>query len=202
MYLGGNGMKLIRIIILLLYIPGVADARGDDPLDVIRGTTEQIMVRFTEEPEIAADPGQLRMLVNESIVPNVDFTLLSRLTLGKHWRRASTAQRQRFTDEYRRLLIRTYSNSLTNYNGQAIEHRLLTTTAEGKSATVRTLVQQPGGSPLTVDYSVFNTPAGWKIYDVTIEGISLAITHRSSFGREISSRGMDGFIEHLAARNQ
>ncbi|MGB5339777.1 MAG: ABC transporter substrate-binding protein [Gammaproteobacteria bacterium] len=125
-------MKLIRIIILLLYIPGVADARGDDPLDVIRGTTELIMVRFTEEPEIAADPGQLRMLVNESIVPNVDFTLLSRLTLGKHWRRASTAQRQRFTDEYRRLLIRTYSNSLTNYNGQAIEHRLLTTTAEVK----------------------------------------------------------------------
>lgn len=195
-------MYLNRILILLLLIPGVACALGEEPVEVIRGTTELIMVRFMETPEITQNPEQLRSLVNESIVPSVDFVLLSRLTLGKYWRTASTAQRQRFTTEYQQLLIRTYMNSLASYNGEAIEYRLLTVSDDGKSATVRTLVQQPGESPLTVDYSVFNTPAGWKIYDVTIEGISLAITHRSSFGREIRARGMDGFIEYLAARNQ
>ena len=195
-------MKLYRAILLLLFFPVVAQATIEAPLELIRTTTEYVLAKLEMDPEIRTNPESLFVLVEESIAPNIDFTQLSRLAIGKHWRVASTDQQQRFTLEFRQLLIRTYSTTLAEYSGQGITYRGLNTKTGGKRAAIRVTVEQPGGPPIDIDYSLYQATTGWKIYDMKVEGISLVVSYRSSFSREIRANGMDGLIEHLAALNK
>jgi phospholipid transport system substrate-binding protein len=107
-----------------------------------------------------------------------------------------------FTDGFRQLLIKTYTASLAEYTGQTIEYKLLNVKAGGRRATVRTLLQQSAGAPVVVDYRLHFTGDHWKIYDVSIEGVSMAVNYRSSFSHEINNHGLDGLIQQLASRNQ
>jgi len=195
-------MKLYRAILLLLFFPVVAQATIEAPLELIRTTTEYVLAKLEMDPEIRTNPESLFVLVEESIAPNIDFTQLSRLAIGKHWRVASTDQQQRFTLEFRQLLIRTYSTTLAEYSGLGITYRGLNTKTGGKRAAIRVTVEQPGGPPIDIDYSLYQATTGWKIYDMKVEGISLVVSYRSSFSREIRANGMDGLIEHLAALNK
>ena len=188
------------LILFLLPMPGIAVSK--DPVDMIRATTERVLVRLEQAPETKLNPDKLRTLVEENILPSIDFMRLSRLTLGKHWRTATNLQRERFSNEFRRLLIRTYSVALAEYAGQKVDYMPLKMTPDGRRSAVRTKLQQSGGAPVTVDYSLYKTSTSWKIYDVTIEGVSLAVNYRSSFGQEIRIHGLDGLIQQLAARNQ
>lgn len=195
-------MKPYTLALIIILLPTTALAISEEPVELIRMTTEQVLGKLAQAPQIKSEPEQLKHLVEESIVPSIDFVRLSRLTLGKHWRTASTEQRNRFTSEFKLLLMRTYSTSLTEYSGQDIEYIPLKETPDGKRSTVRTKLHQPSGSPVTVDYSLYKSGNGWKIYDVSIEGISLVVNYRSSFGQVIRSNGLDSLIQHLAIRNQ
>ena len=195
-------MRPHTLVLIILLLPTPAVAVSQEPLELIRSTTELVLNRLAQAPEIKSQPDRLKTLVEESIVPSIDFVRLSRLTLGKHWRTATPEQRNRFTREFKQLLIRTYSTSLTAYSGQEIEYIPLKETADGKRSAVRTKLHQPDGLPLTVDYRLYKAPQGWKIYDVSIEGVSLAVNYRSSFGQEIRTQGLDELIRHIASRNQ
>ena len=195
-------MKQYTLILILFLLPTATFGVSEEPLELIRTQTEQVLGQLAQAPQIQSQPDALKRLVEESIVPSIDFRRLSRLTLGKYWRAASTEQRNRFTSEFKQLLIRTYTTSLKAYSGQQIEYIPLKEASDGKRSTVRTKLHQPNGPPVTVDYSLYKTPTGWKIYDVTIEGISLAVNYRSSFGQEIRTQGLDTLIQHLASRNQ
>lgn len=195
-------MKPYTLALILFLLPTVTNAVSEEPVELIRTTTKRILGKLAQAPEIKSEPDRLKRLVEENIVPSIDFVRLSRLTLGKHWRTASTDQRNRFSDEFKQLLMRTYSTSLTEYSGQEIEYIPLKGAIDGKRSAVRTKLHQSDGSPVTVDYSLYKTGADWKIYDVTIEGVSLVVNYRSSFGQEIRTHGLDSLIQHLATRNQ
>lgn len=195
-------MKLYTMVLILFLLPSTTLAVSEEPVELIRTTTERILDKLAQAPELKSEPDTLKRLVEESIVPSIDFVRLSRLTLGKHWRTATTEQRKRFTSEFKQLLKRTYSTALTEYSGQVIEYIPLRETLDGKRSAVRTKFHQSSGSPVTVDYSLYKSNDGWKIYDVTIEGVSLAVNYRSSFGQEIRTHGLDSLIQHLATRNQ
>jgi phospholipid transport system substrate-binding protein len=188
--------------LILCLLPTPTLAISEDPIELIRVTTERVLDQLIQTPEIKSDPDKLKILIEEYVLPSIDFMRLSRLTLGKHWGTATATQRQRFTDEFKQLLIRTYSTPLTEYNGQDIEYLHLKTTPDGKRSGVRTRLRQSGGAQITVDYSLYQTRDGWKIYDVTIEGVSLVVNYRSSFSQEIRTHGLDGLIQHLAVRNR
>jgi len=126
---------------------------------------------------------------------------LSRLTLGKNWRHATPQQRALFVQEYGRLLVKVYSTALAGYTNQEVEYLSAKVTADQRRATVRTRIVERGQVPLAVDYSLRKVKNIWKIYDVKIEGISLAINYRASFAEEISAHGFDGMIERLVMRN-
>jgi phospholipid transport system substrate-binding protein len=179
-----------------------ANEAAATPTDLIRTTTENVLVRLDKAPEINTNPDRLRALVEENIVPHIDFMQLSRLATGKHWRSASDAQKERFTDEFRQLLIRTYSTSLAKYSDQGITYRELNTAKGDKRAVVRATLEQPGGHYITMDYSLYKSEPSWKIYDMKVEGISLVLNYRSTFNREINANGMDGLIRHLALLNR
>ncbi len=195
-------MKLYTLVLILFLLPTATLAVSEEPLELVRTTTERVLVQLKQAPEIRSESDRLKRLVEESIVPSIDFVRLSRLTLGKHWRSASSEQRNRFTSEFKQLLMRTYSTSLAEYSGQEIEYISLKAAVNGKRSAVRTKLHQSGGPPVIVDYSLYKTNGGWKIYDVTIEGVSLAVNYRSSFGQKIRTHGLDSLIQHLATRNQ
>ena len=194
-------MKIQALLFVGFLLPASTLAMSENPLELVRTTTESVLSELARIPDIKTDPDQLQRLVETNVSPKIDFARLSRLALGKHWRTASPQQRQRFTAGFRKLLIKTYSTSLAEYSGQAIEYRLLNTGAEGRRATVRTLLKRVSEPPVVVDYRLYQNADMWKIYDVSIEGISLAVNYRSSFDEAINNHGLDKLIRQLAERD-
>ena len=193
-------MRLSRFVFILSLLPAGTLAMNNDPVDFIRMTTERVLSELDQSADIKSSPDKLRTLVETSVSPNIDFKRLSSVILGKHWKTASAGQRAQFTEGFKQLLLTTYTTSLAEYTGQKIEYRLLKMAAGGRRATVRTKLTQSAGTPVIVDYRLHHKDDHWKIYDVSIEGISLAVNYRSSFSQQINSHGLDGLIQQLAER--
>jgi phospholipid transport system substrate-binding protein len=191
----------ILAVLLMLCLPAAHTATVEEPLNLIRGVTEDLLLALEQTPRLRTNPDGLEQLVEDIVLPHFDLPALSQLTLGKYWRQATPEQRERFTSEFSRLLIRTYSSSLTQHKSAEVEHQLLGMPEDKRSATVRTRVAQPGASAILIDYSLRRVDSGWKIYDVTIEGISMAVNYRATFSDQIRRGGLDALIETLAARN-
>lgn len=196
-----SARAISRYVPALLLFPVLVLAGGQQPVDVIRNATDNVLTELHAAPGIRKDPVKLHGVIQEYIVPHVDFVTMSRLVLGKHWRQASQEQRAVFVREFGALLIKTYSTSLAEYASQQVEYLSSDLSADGRRSTVRTRVVEQGRAPLAVDYSLRQVDTTWKIYDLSIEGVSLAINYRTSFAQQIRDHGIDGLIERLTARN-
>jgi phospholipid transport system substrate-binding protein len=141
-------------------------------------------------------------LVEEKILPLFDFERMTSLAVARSWRLASPEQQGALISEFRTLLVRTYSGSLASYRNQAIEYRLLPGSTSEAEALVRSSIRRPGAETVTIDYDMAYTPAGWKVYDVTIAGVSLVINYRESFAAAVRELGIDGLIKALADKNR
>ena len=192
---------LSRYVLVLLLFPVLVQAGERQPVDVVRGATDEVLTELDAAPEIREDPVKLTSLIQDHIAPHVDLVALSRLTLGKHWRQATEEQRAVFAREFGTLLIKTYSTALAEYANQEIEYLSSEVSDDKRRTTVRTRIVEAGRAPLAVDYSLRQVESTWKIYDLTIEGVSLAINYRTSFAQEIRNHGIDGLIERLTVRN-
>lgn len=190
-----------RYALVLLIWPVIVLAGEQQPAEVIRSATDRVLAELEAAPGIRSDPAKLNRVVQEHIVPHVDFVTMSRLTLGKNWRQATPEQRSVFAREFGTLLIKTYSTALAEYTNQEVEILSSRVSADGRRGTVRTRVVEQGRAPLAIDYSLIHADNSWKIYDVRIEGVSLAINYRSTFAMEIRDHGIDGLIKHLVERN-
>jgi phospholipid transport system substrate-binding protein len=122
--------------------------------------------------------------------------------MGPSWRKATADQKTRLTDQFRTLLVRTYSVALTKYRDQTIEYRPSRAHPGDTDVTVRSLIRQPGAEAITIDYSMEKTPQTWKVYDITVAGISLVTTYRDAFAEEVRNVGVDGLIQKLAEKNR
>ncbi len=172
------------------------------PDELIRKNTTEILDALkADKGLIAADVAKVEKLANEKIVPYFNFPHMTQLAVGKAWREATDAQKTTITNEFRRLLLRTYSSALTQYRNETIDVRPLKLAAADTEVVVKTVVNQPGGQPLPIDYSLEKLADGWKVYDVLIEGVSLVTNYRSSFSTEIKNGGLDGLAKSLADRN-
>lgn len=178
----------------------VADNLGPETL--VRQTSDRMLtVLKAEHAVITAEPERLYGLVDDIVLPHFDFVRMARWVLGKHWRKATPAQQQRFVDEFRTLLVRTYGTALLDYTNLTIRYLPLRMAKGSEDVTVRTEVVKPGGQPIPISYSMFRREDGWKVYDVTIDGISLVSNYRAEFSALIGSAGMDGLIQRLVERN-
>jgi phospholipid transport system substrate-binding protein len=190
----------LLILVLLCPVPGLA--AGQQPVDVIRSATTKVLAELEETPQIRSDPLRLNAVIERHILPHVDLLALSRLTLGKNWRAATREQRSSFAREFGVLLIKTYSTALASFTSQEIEYLSSSVSAQKRRAIVRTRIVEDGLAPLAVDYSLRLVDGAWRVYDVKIEGVSLAINYRSSFAQEIRDHGIEGLIERLGVRNR
>lgn len=172
------------------------------PLEVVQQTSSQVIERVKRDKEqLRADPMRLSALVDELVFPHFDFERMGRFVLGKNWNGASEDQRSRFVQEFRGLLTRTYATALLEYSDRAINYLPATAEPDGRQATVRSEIEQPGAQPVPLSYRMHLTDDGWKVYDVSVEGVSLISTYRSSFAQEVRQGGIQGLIDSLAARN-
>jgi phospholipid transport system substrate-binding protein len=141
-------------------------------------------------------------LVEKKILPLFDFERMTSMAVARSWRGASPEQRRALVTEFRTLLVRTYSLSLSSYRNQEIEYKPLRAAAGDTEVLVMSSVRQPGAQAVTIDYSMEDTPAGWKVFDVKVAGVSLVITYRETFAAAVRDGGIDGLIETLAAKNR
>lgn len=193
------------VAVILLWVAQVPQVVAEDavPEQLVRSTTDQMLALFVENRQmIERDPRSLYGLVDDIVLPHFDFQRMSQWVLGKYWRSASAEQREKFLQEFRNLLVRTYSSLLFDYTSQTIEYLPSRITHNGERATVRTVVNDTDGAKIPIVYSMYLKNNNWQVYDVAIEGISLVSNYRSTFASEIRSSGLDKLIERLTQRNQ
>jgi phospholipid transport system substrate-binding protein len=188
---------------------GNAVAAQEDAQNLIIERSNQLVTALKEQrTAIKADKQIAFRLVEEIVLPHVDFTRVARLVLGKYWRSASTEQRERFTNEFRDFLVRIYVTAMVEFSDQIVSHAdnvkyLPFRNSDPEDVSVRMLINLPDRPPLQVNYSLYHDGSAntWKIYDLAVEGVSLATTYRSSFATQIRREGIDGLINKLAERN-
>lgn len=193
------------VAVILLWVAQVPQVVAEDavPEQLVRSTTDQMLALFVENRQmIERDPRSLYGLVDDIVLPHFDFQRMSQWVLGKYWRSASAEQREKFLQEFRNLLVRTYSSLLFDYTSQTIEYLPSRITHNGERATVRTVINGTDGAKIPIVYSMYLKNNNWQVYDVAIEGISLVSNYRSTFASEIRSSGLDKLIERLTQRNQ
>lgn len=180
----------------------VAVAETPDPETLVRETSDRMLTVLKEQHDvIKAEPQRLYELVDDIVLPHFDFERMSRWVLGKHWKRATPEQQQRFVNEFRTLLVRTYGTALLDYTDLKINYLPLRMAEGSEDVTVRTEVMKPGRQPIPINYSMFRRADGWKVYDVTIDGISLVSNYRTDFSNQINTDGIDALIRRLVERN-
>ena len=196
---------IVKILCLagLALLANVAMANIDmAPDELVKQTADDVLTIVKNDKDIQAGNQQkLFAVVEEKILPNFDFDRVCRMVLGKNWKSASPEQQALFQKEFRSLLLRTYATALGKYRDQVIEYRPMQTDASEKNVTVKTQIIQKGGQPIAVDYSLVKGPAGWKVYDITIESVSLVTNYRSQFSSEIRQHGLDSLNKKLADKN-
>ena len=148
------------------------------------------------------DISRVISLVDTKIMPNVDFTRMTASAVGRNWRQATPEQQKRLQDEFKTLLIRTYSGALAQVKDQNINVKPLRGAAPTDTELVVRTEVLGSGDPIQLDYRMEKTATGWKIYDLNVLGVWLVETYRTQFAEEINAKGVDGLIASLAQRNK
>jgi phospholipid transport system substrate-binding protein len=195
-------MKRLFLLGLFFFLtPGLAQELG--PEELVKKITSDVMTAIKTDKQLAAGDKQKALkLAEEKILPHIDFEEAARLAVGRAWRDATPEQRKKLVEEFRSMLVRTYSNALQGYEGQEMKVLPSRVKPGETEATVRNQFTRAGGKPVPIDYQMRKTDGGWKIYDITVEGISLVLTYRSEFDQVVKQEGIDGLIKRLASKNE
>jgi phospholipid transport system substrate-binding protein len=196
---------LLRIIALCISgSVATAAAQGLAPEELVQKVTEEVMTAIKSDKQLAAGDKQKAMKVaEEKVLPYIDFEEATRLAVGRAWSQATPEQKKKLVSEFRNMLVRTYSNAIEAYQGQTLK---VMPSRGGKEdakdeATVRTQFTRAGGKPLPIEFQMRKTGETWKVYDISVEGISLVLTYRSEFDAVVKQDGVDGLIKRLAEKN-
>jgi phospholipid transport system substrate-binding protein len=173
------------------------------PNDLVQQVTEEVLEVIRKDREIQnGSTSKVIDLVDQKVLPHFNFLRMTALAVGKDWRRATPQQQQQLATEFKTLLVRTYANALTGYRNQKVIYKPFRMKPEETDVLVRTEVQQPGSKPVQLDYSLELRDGSWKVYDVTVAGISLVTNYRDQFSQEVRAGGVDGLIASIATKNR
>ena len=187
----------------LLMIAPSAFAQEDSPDAMIKSVTEEVLSIVRQDKDIQSGNTQKAInLVETKVLPHFNFQRMTSLAVGRDWNKANAEQKKRLTEEFKTLLVRTYSNALTGYRNQTVRYRPTRMQAGDTEVVVKSEILQPGNKPIQLQYSVEKQNEGWKVYDVVVAGVSLVSNYRSTFNQEVSANGIDGLIKMLVDKNQ
>jgi len=191
-------MNKLLVALVLSSAASLGSAEEVAPDTLIRAVSSEVIEAVRRDPAIrAGDAAKAAQLIESTIAPHIDFTRAARIALGPAWRQADAAQREELVRRFHALIVRAYSIALSSYRDDEIAVLPLRGPAAGDEVTVRSQVRRPGTAPIGVDYEMERTAAGWKFYDVRIDGISLMSSYRAAFADEVRNRGVDGLLRTL-----
>lgn len=173
------------------------------PDALIKSVTQDVIDIVRKDKDIQGGNTRKAMeLIDAKVLPYFNFAHMTQLAMARDWRQATPAQQKALIDEFRILLVRTYSKALTEYKNQTVDYKPLKMQASDSDVKVRTEIKQPGSKPIQLDYYVEKLDKGWKVYDIEVAGISLIINYRESFANEVRQNGIDGLIKSLQNKNK
>lgn len=194
--------RFLFLASLFLLAPALAQELAPDQL--VQKITEEVLSAIKSDKQLAAGDKQRALkLAEEKVLPYIDFEEATRLAVGRAWSKASPEQKKKLVSEFRNMLVRTYSNAIEGYQGQTLK----VLPARGgrqdakDEATVRAQFVRSGGKPLPIEFQMRKSGADWKVYDISVEGISLVLTYRSEFDAIVKQEGIDGLIKRLTQKN-
>src|SRR6478672_2333573 len=185
----------------------LAQAADEAPEAMIKRLSDDVLATIKVDRSVKeGDLSKIIALVDSKIMPNVNFQRMTAAAVGPQWRQATPEQQKRLQEEFKILLVRTYSGALSQVTDQTVTVRPLRGSPDDKDVLVRTEVRGAnGGEPIQLDYRLEKTPgegSGWKIYNLNVLGVWLVETYRSQFAQEVNAKGIDGLIASLAERNK
>lgn len=194
-------MRLATLVLsFLLAAPALAQELAPDEL--VRKVTADVLDAIKSDTQLqAGDRKKALALAEQKILPHVDFAESARLAMGKAWSRATPEQQQQIVSEFRSMLVRIYSNAIDVYRGQTMKVQPVRLAPGATDVTVRNQFLRSGQPPVPVEYAMKKTPAGWMIYDITVDGVSLVLTYRDEFNLITTNSGIDGLIKRLKEKN-
>ncbi|MBE0612903.1 MAG: ABC transporter substrate-binding protein [Burkholderiales bacterium] len=194
--------KCLVSLALALAAPA-SHAQDLAPAALLRSVSDEVIQKLKQDRILqAADPARVEDLLHSSVLPLFDFAHMTRLAVARNWHLATPVQQDLITEEFRTLLVRTYSTALENYRGEPVVYKQLRPGPKGANVTVRSEVGQPGGERTTLDYEMENTAAGWRIYNVKVADLSLVGAYREVFAEKVREGGVEGLIVFLADKNR
>ncbi|HYL23504.1 MAG TPA: ABC transporter substrate-binding protein [Burkholderiales bacterium] len=195
-------MSRVLALFAALALAGGVRAQSLAPAQLVQKITDEVLAAIKSDKQLAAGDKQKALkLAEEKVLPYVDFEQATRLAVGRAWREATPEQRQRLVTEFRNMLVRTYSNAISAYQGQTLKVLPPRGKQDPEETVVRTQFIRAGGQPLPIDFTMHRTGDTWKVYDITVEGVSLVMTYRSEFDAIVKQEGIDGLIKRLAQKN-
>jgi phospholipid transport system substrate-binding protein len=179
-------------------------AQGMTPPDALaKSVTDDVLAVLRTDRDIqSGNQKKVIDLVEKKVLPHFNFVRMTQLAVGRHWREASPEQQKLLVGEFRTLLVQTYAATFTAYRDQTIEYRPLRMQPDDMEVVVRSLINQSGGQPVTVDYKMQKSDTGWKVYDVVVGDLSLVQSYRGSFNTEVQKGGIDGLVKALSEKNK
>lgn len=196
-------MKSLLSVVLGFFVAvSVALANEEAPDALIHKVTDDVLTIVRQDKDIRnGNTKKAIELVEAKVLPHFNFQRMTALAMGRDWNKANPEQKKRLADEFKTLLVRTYSNALTGYKDQTIRYKPSKMQGGDTEVLVRTEIVQPGNKPIPLDYSLEKQADGWKVYDVVVAGVSLVTNYRDTFTQEVRANGVDGLIETLAKKN-
>src|ERR1700744_626798 len=172
------------------------------PDGMVKTVTQQVIDSIRGDKSIQqGDISHITRLVNEKILPYTDFRRTTQLAMGRNWRAATPQQQDQVVDQFKMLLIRTYSGALAQVRDQQIQWKPFRMTPDDTDTVVRSVVMN-NGQPIELDYRLYKKPQGWRVYDINVLGAWLIQAYQQQFSEQIQQKGVDGLIQFLTQRNQ
>jgi phospholipid transport system substrate-binding protein len=194
-------MPLVVLATFLVLAPPVRAEVAPDAL--ARNTTNEVLRIVRQDKDIKnGNSKKVLDLVEQKILPNFDFEHMTQLAVGKHWPKATPEQQQALVNEFRTLLVRTYSSAISSVADYKIDFKPFNAAPGAEEVTVNTEVSKPGAPPIPIDYRMEKKNGAWKVFDVLVDNVSLVTVYRNSFNSEVRKNGIDGLVAALQRRNK
>lgn len=196
--------QLLKTLFLVASLSALTPARAEIAPDVQARNTTNEVIRIVKQDEDLRNgrPGKVYALVEAKILPHFNFPHMAKLAVARNWSNATPEQQDRLVEEFRALLVRTYSASISSVAEYQIDFKPLRMASGDTDVTIRSEVSKPGAPPITIDYRMEKLGDAWKVYDVLVDNVSLVTVYRNSFSSEVRKGGIDGLIQSLSRRNQ
>ncbi|HNQ03247.1 MAG TPA: ABC transporter substrate-binding protein [Thiobacillaceae bacterium] len=200
MYRWKTSWMLAALVAVLLASP----ARAQVAPDVLaRNTTNEVLRIVKQDKDIKnGNNAKILSLVEQKVLPNFDFEHMTQLAVGKNWPRATAEQKQALVNEFRTMLVRTYSSAISSVADYRIDFKPFKAAPGADEVTVNTEVSKPGAPPIPIDYRMEKRTGDWKVFDVLVDNVSLVTVYRNSFNSEVRKNGIDGLVAALQRRNR